>query len=298
MAMTGGMPPPPPAVPGEEGAKVPMVPPQAAPGVPPGSPPLPGMPVTDPRMLMQPQRGQQTTPQVPSGPKEPEPETVPMEQHKARISKMGRKNERLEKELNDLRTTVQKLEQSAEMHGREQLAAKLADSEKPDGFDEWGASQQMAWIASKAVELAGSNGNQHHGDPDTVARLERIERQQAQDRHFRSLSREQMAVIEDVREEYPGVDDPKKLLNLAKMEEPGLFRDAQDHGGPAHVGRAGRGMPEMPREGLPGYEEIRNFLHSLPTDDPRIDQLGPWLIKAQMDEQYPGIHGPLPAHMR
>jgi len=202
--------------------------------------------------------------------------SVPMDAHKKRITRMGRKNQALSDENRELHEQLARLESKQASSTR---MSKINERMEQLG-DEYSPEAREAALLDVVDELVNSRVAQALGDVDR-----RFQNMEA----FRGLSEEQMDAVEDAREAYPQINDPGKLLKLAQLEEPDVFLGMQSHGGSAYVGNPGRGSENEQRSDDPvSSEEIRKAMYENP--DSAMD-LGPYLIKAEMDEQNPGIHG-------
>jgi len=215
-------------------------------------------------------------------------EVVPMAAHKRRLANLAKKNEGLEKKLADLQQKVAELSQ-VQRPDEKVLMHQLIEGEKPKGWAEMSPDQQMAWYARAAARQEAE-----FLDKKQSQRLELTERRLENMDQFRALGAEQRAVVEELRDLHPTLEaDPEKLIALAKMEEPGLFRETAASSGSSFVGRPGRGSEDEQRgQGEPTARDIANYLSQLPPDHPQAADAGVWLLKADMEEHYPGVHGP------
>lgn len=211
-------------------------------------------------------------------------ESVPRESHNAQMAKLRKRGDSMEKMLREREAEIAKLKADSVPEPSKLVKEVMADAvvTTEDGHSYLDPEKVTEGFA-KLLEIVQQKTSST-SQVDVEAKIEEAFA-------LRPLSSEQRDAVMEMREQYPGLP-PEKLVNLARMESPELFADTA--GQTAFANAPGRGSSEeqTPKTGQPSSRDIAEMMMSLDPDDPRAGDLGPMLIKAEMDENYPGIHGP------
>ncbi len=209
---------------------------------------------------------------------------IPREQHNAQQAKGRKREKQLEERVKELESNNVKLTAAAAPDVGEVIRAALEKATVTEGDNTFLDPAKAAEATAEALQtLLSAQTNVSTIDVD-----QRIEEAMA----TRNLSSEQRDAVREIRERFPEGLTSDQVMKLTRVEHPELFRETANQAGTPFAGQPGRGSAaEAETQQQPSTRDVADFLFSLPPDDPRAQDAGPYMIKADMDANFPNIHG-------
>ena len=195
--------------------------------------------------------------------------------HNKRLEKEGKKRAKAVAEAKELRAQLAELQRKE----AERAASQVDDIELelPDGFEDLSAPMQKAMKSMLQKARYDDSGIR-----EALSEIKSMISSEKTQSAFRGLTQEQLDVIDEVRSE-TNLSDPKKLMALARVEEPELFNGVHASSGGHYVNSGGRGSRGSGGGMSSAKKEIADLERKI-AENPKLGPtLGPKLLALQRD---------------